>query len=197
MEVWLDEEWLKGFYRALFSIYRDTDYPITFGINEGMVNVCIERPLTGIYDLIPFPHLLHKASVLLHTIINFHPFADGNKRVALLATFYFLYWNGYELIIPEDADKFTIEIAKGQHNLNDTLSWLVRHCRRNFLSILTNLFCSICITLWYGIPQARPFIRGLFPLLLPLYPFMWFMDIIQRKKKKTEGHEVKLKKEKL
>ena len=179
----MDEEWIKLFYSSLVSFYRDTDYPITFGYNEGMISVCIERPATGIYSLIPFPHLLHKATALMDTIISFHPFADGNKRVALLATFYFLYWNGYDLLIPEDADKFTIEIAKGKHKLNDILSWLVRHCRRTPASILRNIFIGYCANLYDDFPQSRSLIEMLLPLFVPLYPFMYFRYVISKKKK--------------
>lgn len=184
MEIWLDEEWLKVLYGILVNIYRDTDYPITVGHNEGMISVCIARPLTGIYDFIPFPHFLHKAAVLMETMINFHPFADGNKRVALLATFYFLYWNGYDLVIPKDADEFTIEIAKGKRNLNDILSWLIRHSRRGFFSIFRNLFCGICIRLWENYLGLRVFIDIFVPLFLPLYPFMFFGEKILGRKKK-------------
>jgi len=187
MEIILSEEWLILLYGILVNIYRDTEYPITFGYNEGMVTVCIERPLTGIYGLIPFPHLLHKATVLMETIINFHPFADGNKRVALLATFYFLYWNGYDLIIPEDADEFTIEIAEGKHNLNDILSWITQNCKRNFGSIFRNLFCGICITLWNKYSNLRGLIEMFVPLFIPLYPFMYFRYVIARKRRKTKS----------
>lgn len=183
MEIGLDEDWLKLFYYFLVDFYRNTDYPITVGVSEGMLNVCIERPLTEIYDLIPFPHLLHKATVLMETIINFHPFADGNKRVSLLATFYFLYWNGYDLEIPEDADKFTIEIAKGKHSLNDVLSWLVRHCKRNPDSILRNLFNGVCIYLWNTLPKLRGLVEIFVPLFFPLYPFTYLGYVVRRKKR--------------
>ncbi len=189
MEIVLDEEWLKIFYNSLVSFYRNTDYPITVGYNEGMISVCIERPLTGIYGLIPFPHLLHKATALMDTIITFHPFADGNKRVALLATFYFLYWNGYDLKIPEDADEFTIEIAKGKHRLNDILSWLVRHCRRNPASIFRNIFCGFYIDLWNDFPQLRSLIEIVLPLFVPFYPFMYFRYVIRRKKPNKLGQK--------
>jgi death-on-curing protein len=183
MEIWLDEELLKVLYDVLVKIYRETDYPITVGYNEGMIGVCIERPLTGVYDFIPFPHFLHKAAVLMETIVNFHPFADGNKRVALLATFYFLYWNGYDLTIPKNADEFTIEIAKGKRNLNDILSWLSRHSKRGFSSILRNLFCGICITLWEDYSVLEGLVGILVPLFLPLYPFLFFREKIAGKRK--------------
>jgi death-on-curing protein len=181
MEIWLDEDWLEVFYDILVDIYRDTDYPITVGYNEGMINVCVERPLTDIYNLIPFPHFLHRVAVLMETITRFHPFADGNKRVALLTVTYLLYWNGYDLTIPEDADQFTIEIAKGNKSLNDILSWIVSHSSRNVVSILRNLFCGSILQL--GDSPTSIKIANIFaPLLIPLYPFEFFRSKIRRKK---------------
>lgn len=118
MEISLSEEWLKQLYTVLIAIYKDTDdpiksgYPIVPDYNLAMLNVCVNRPHTRIFGKTLFPHILHKATVNLHSIINFHPFVDGNKRVALLSTYYYLLWNGYTLKIPNDADVFTIQIAR-------------------------------------------------------------------------------------
>lgn len=190
MEIWLDEDLLKSFHEYLVQIYRDTDYPITIGHSEGMLHVCIERPSTGIYGFIPFPHLLHKATVLMETIVNFHPFADGNKRVALLATFYFLYWNGYVLEIPEDADEFTIGIAKGIYNLNRILSWLVHHCRRDYVTVFINLLCGICITIWNMLPQLHSVVDVFVPLFFPPYPFMYLGYALRRKRRKFKHNDL-------
>ena len=59
----------------------------------------------------------------MYSIINFHPFVDGNKRAALLSAKFYLLWNGYNFNIPMDADDFTIEVAKGKKDLNDILFW--------------------------------------------------------------------------
>jgi len=183
MEIIVDEDWLTVFYETLVNIYRDTDVPITVGYNKSIIHVCVERPLTDIYNIIPFPHLLHKATVLMETIINFHPFADGNKRVALLATYFFLYWNGYDFVIPENAADFTIEIAEGKHKRNTILSWLINNSKRNFWSVLRNKVFFICILL-----SEKPFqLMGLLdvfsPIILPIYPLTFFWDRIKRKKK--------------
>jgi len=182
MEIWLDEDWLKLFYSILVDIYRNTDYPITVGYNESIISVCVERPLTDVYNLIPFPHFLHRVAVLMETIASFHPFADGNKRVALLATFYLLYWNGYDLAIPMDADQFTIEIAQGNKSLDDVLSWLMRHSKRGVLSIARNLFCGFIMRLGDN-PGAIKIANLSAPLLVPLHPLGFFGAKIHRSKK--------------
>ena len=151
-----------------------------------MISVCIERPQTGIYGKIPFPHLLHKAAVLMDTIVNFHPFADGNKRVGLLATFYFLYWNGYDFIIPENTDDFMIDMARGRYNLNEVFMWLESNCRRNAISIFRNLFCRTCAMLGpkgYGLQEI---VNWFSPLIFPLYPFLFLRYILAKKRSKTK-----------
>lgn len=185
MEIWLDGYALKVLYEILVDIYKETDTPITVGYNEGMIEVCIERPQTQIYDFIPFPHFLHKAAVLMEAIINFHPFTDGNKRVALLATFYFLHWNGYDFIIPKDADDFAIEVAKGEKKLNDILSWLWAHSKRGFRSILRHMICQFYILLCNKCPGCIERLDFFIPLLMPLYPIRFFRHKIRSKKKDT------------
>lgn len=182
MELWLSEDLLKALYKILVDIYRDTDYPITVGHNEGMINVCIERPLTDIYNIVPFPHFLHRAAVLMETITRFHPFADGNKRVGLLTTFYLLYWNGYDLTIPNDADQFTVEIALGHKNLNDILSWLVVNSKMKLSGIARNLFCSF-LTLLGNNPLPTRLASLLTPIIVPLYPFEFFRRKMSRGKR--------------
>ena len=47
----------------------------------------------------------------MYAYINFHPFADGNKRTALMTTAFFCFLNGYELRITDDAPLFTKDVA--------------------------------------------------------------------------------------
>lgn len=136
MEIVIDAGVLKFFYEILVSLYQQSEDPITLGFSEGMLQVCAEKPFTGIYAFIPFPHRLHKAAVLMDSIIHFHPFADGNKRIALVSTYFFLFWNGYDFIIPEDADEFTLLIADNKKDLNDILLWIYKHSIMSFGSIL-------------------------------------------------------------
>jgi len=187
MEILLDEDILKFFHETLINLYKTTEDPISLGYSEGMIQVCIERPLTDIYNVIPFPHILHKATILMETIINFHPFVDGNKRVALLTTYFFLYWNGYDLVIPEDAADFTIEIAKGKHTSNNILSWLSRNCIRNFRTVFRNKILSIYLWLCGLHPDFEIILTALFlSVILTPYPFLFFRHLIAEKAKKAK-----------
>lgn len=187
MEIGIDKDTIIFFHQVLIDLYRDTKDPITIGHSESIVDVCAKRPFTDIYEFIPFPHVLHKATVLMDTIIRFHPFIDGNKRVALLSTFYFLYWNGYDLKIPEDAPRFTVEIAEGKQSLNSILSWLSENCIRNFRTVYRNkilsLFLSISEELEFGTLTGAL----LTPMLFTDYPFMFFRYLIAKKAKQSNS----------
>ena len=191
MEIVVDKDTLIFFHEILTDLYRNTADPITLGYSESLVHACAERPFTDIYRFIPFPHTLHKAAVLMDTLIRFHPFIDGNKRVALLSTFCFLYWNGYNLRIPEDAAQFTVEIAEGKHAINDVLQWIVRYSKRNVFTILRSLLLSVLLP-----PEEEEgeeeraldvFTTPLLvPMFLPSYPFRYFRYLIAKKAKRTQ-----------
>lgn len=57
-----------------------------------------------------------------------HPFVDGNKRAAFLATGLFLHLNGYRLTATQaDATLTILGIATGEQNEDDFASWLRAH----------------------------------------------------------------------
>jgi len=190
MEIILDKDTLIFFHDVLITLYGNTKDPITLGQSESMVDVCVERPFTDIYDFIPFPHFLHKAAILMDSIIRFHPFVDGNKRVALLATFYFLYWNGYDLIIPEDAANFTVEIAEKKHNLNSILLWLSRNSKRNLRTVTRNILLSTFLISTEGRLEFATLAGALLtPMFFTPYPFLFFRYLIAKKAKQKTSQK--------
>jgi death on curing protein len=63
------------------------------GIRDaGALEAALHRPQTGYYDT-----LIHQAAALLESLIQNHPFVDGNKRVAFAVTDVFLQINGYSI----------------------------------------------------------------------------------------------------
>lgn len=57
--------------------------------DAGALESALHRPQTGYYDSI-----VHEAAALLESLIQNHPFADGNKRVAFAVVDVFLRING-------------------------------------------------------------------------------------------------------
>jgi death on curing protein len=63
------------------------------GIRDaGALEAALHRPQTGYYDT-----LIHQAAALFESLIQNHPFVDGNKRVAFAVTDVFLQINGYSI----------------------------------------------------------------------------------------------------
>jgi death-on-curing protein len=188
MEIPIDEAWLKTLYDILIRVYSNTERPIVSGFpivtdyDEGLLGACVERGNTSLLGKAVFPHILQKASVLMHSIINFHPFVDGNKRVALLAVNFYLHWNGYKLKIPFDADEFTIDVAKGKLNLGDILFWLRRNSVRTPLTVVQHWLCEAEMSEYH---QSKP-LQGL-PFLFPREAVRFFrMKILEERLKRMK-----------
>lgn len=57
-----------------------------------LLESAIARPQSGYYS-----DIIEEASALCESLLQNHPFIDGNKRSAIVATAAFLRWNGYKL----------------------------------------------------------------------------------------------------
>ena len=60
--------------------------------DAGALESALHRPQTGYYDT-----LIHEAAALLESLVQNHPFVDGNKRVAFAVTDVFLRINSYQI----------------------------------------------------------------------------------------------------
>jgi death-on-curing protein len=59
-----------------------------------------------------------------------HPFVDGNKRIAFIATALFLRLNGYRLFSdPLDEIKTTLSLAAGELSEEDFAVWIRNHTK--------------------------------------------------------------------
>ena len=193
MEIPIDEDWLTTLHEILVGIYQDTEDPIFSGFplfhdhNESLISVCIERHQTKVFGKTFYPHILQKAAVLMHSIINLHPFVDGNKRTALLSTDFYLHWNGYDLTIPNDADDFTIAVAKGERNLNDILRWLERNSKRTPFTVLRHGLCEITMAGMDELPVSKKLVALPRWLLFPVHTLLFFRTkIIEAQHRKAE-----------
>ena len=57
-----------------------------------LLESAVARPQTGYYA-----DLIEEAAALCESLLQNHPFIDGNKRSAIVAAAVFLRWNGYKL----------------------------------------------------------------------------------------------------
>lgn len=95
--------------------------------DQGLVKAISERPNQILYGkFAPFDDIFTKAASLMEGIIRMHPFYDGNKRTALLAVIAYLELNGYTMVVPLSAVRFTVKIAKTMKNEPDDTAKLIR-----------------------------------------------------------------------
>ncbi|KXK29086.1 MAG: hypothetical protein UZ01_02396 [Candidatus Brocadia sinica] len=96
-------------------------------INLGGLDSSLARPFTSFQGQELFPDLWSKVAALIHSIIAFHPFVDGNKRVALVAADVCLRMNGYRLIPSEEIEPFFWSIARGEKSVEEITQWIQSH----------------------------------------------------------------------
>jgi death on curing protein len=101
------------------------------GVREqGLLESALDRP-RNLLAYEPRSSIFELAAALCVGIAKNHPFNDGNKRTALLATRAFLYLNGRELE-PSQADEVTTLVAVADGSLDEPrlAEWLKRNSSR-------------------------------------------------------------------
>jgi death on curing protein len=104
----------------------------TFGgemgvLDEGKIASALDRARHSVFfGTDPYPTILHKAAAIMHSILVYHPFADGQKRTGLSSAFIFLGLNGYSLWSrdPPDEVHFAVRVAKGEYEVDSITEWL-------------------------------------------------------------------------
>jgi death on curing protein len=96
-------------------------------INFPSIESCLNKPFTSFGGVDVFPEIRDKVACLIHSIISFHPFIDGNKRTALVAADVCLNLNGLCLEETHDLEPFFWEIAKGNKEINEISIFIKNH----------------------------------------------------------------------
>jgi death on curing protein len=91
--------------------------------------LALPRQTFGGADL--YPELPEKASVLAFSLIQNHPFVDGNKRIGHAAMEAFLLLNDHELVASvEEGEAAILGVASGRWTQDALLAWVRLHIRR-------------------------------------------------------------------
>ena len=104
----------------------------TFGgelgiINRGRIDTALDlafqSPIAGHN---PFPSIIEKAASLLHSILVYHPFVDGQKRTGISCAFILLGVNGFFMWSRNAADEvhFAIHCAKAEFEVDQISRWI-------------------------------------------------------------------------
>ena len=95
--------------------------------NEGLLDSALARPLN--LDAYGTPDFADLAASYAIGLAKNHPFVDGNKRAAFLATGLFLHLNGYRLTVSQaDATLTMLAVAAGEMDEASYADWLRQHC---------------------------------------------------------------------
>ena len=77
-----------------------------------------------------YPGLFEKAAALLDSLVNNHPFVDGNKRTGITSAAMFLRINGFRLICSQtEMETFTLQVATSHPSIAELSIWLKAHCQ--------------------------------------------------------------------
>lgn len=128
MVVYLDLADLLAIASGGLELEVDTVVRIT---DLGLADSALARPQSGFEGEEFYPSLEEKAAALLEGILRNHPFVDGNKRVALLATLQFLNLNEKDLDLEplEEAHDVIVRAAAGELKLPKLREWIASRIR--------------------------------------------------------------------
>lgn len=77
-----------------------------------------------------YPTLVEKAAALCLSLVENHPFVDGNKRVGHAAMETFLVLNGAEVDAQVgDQERLMLDLAAGRIDRSQLTDWLRQHLR--------------------------------------------------------------------
>ena len=74
--------------------------------------------------------IFEKAAALMESLVNNHPFIDGNKRTRIACTVLFLRQNGITFSAKNsELEKFTLRVASSKIKRSEIAVWLRKHSR--------------------------------------------------------------------
>ena len=96
--------------------------------DKGILESALAQPEMSYGGQDLYPTLIEKVSALGFSLINNHPFVDGNKRIGHAAIEVTLLMNGYEIQADVDTQETVIlAVAASEMNRESFLEWLKMH----------------------------------------------------------------------
>lgn len=93
-----------------------------------LLKSALSRPRTTIGFQDAYKSTFDKAASLFHSLINNHPFLDGNKRTALFSAILLLEYNGWEVMFKrKEVIKFTLKAHNDKWSVEQISDWLKEH----------------------------------------------------------------------
>jgi len=115
-------EYLTTADALFFHKYLIERYGGAPGVRDvGALESALHRPQTGYYET-----LIHEAAALCESLVQNHPFVDGNKRVAFAVVDVFLRINGHTLTASSTAIYGQVMklLKEGTFDMEHLVPWL-------------------------------------------------------------------------
>lgn len=96
--------------------------------DESLLESALNTPFQTFSGEELYPTIQRKAAMLCYTLINNHPFIDGNKRIGILILIAFLELNGIYLNCTNDeVITLGLGIASGKITSHQISNWIISH----------------------------------------------------------------------
>ena len=101
------------------------------GIRDlGALDSAVAQPKATFGGVDLYPTVVEKATALCFSLVQNHPFVDGNKRVGHAAMETFLVLNGTEIAAAvDDQERLMLDLAAGRIDRVHLTDWLRHHLR--------------------------------------------------------------------
>lgn len=94
----------------------------------GLLESAVARPRATFDNRELYTNIYEKAAALMESLVNNHPFMDGNKRTGIACTVLFLRQNGIAFSAKNsELEKFTLRVASSKRKLSEIAEWLKNH----------------------------------------------------------------------
>jgi death-on-curing protein len=94
----------------------------------GMLESAIARPKATFARQELYPDIFEKAAARMESLINNHPFVDGNKRTGIACAVLFLKQNGFSFSAKNaELESFTLRVASSKVGPSESARWLKKH----------------------------------------------------------------------
>ncbi len=91
----------------------------------GLLESAVMRPRATFGGAELYLDLFAKAAALLQSLVNNHPFVDGNKRTGITAAGLFLAQNGVRLVASNaELEAFTLTVITSSLAIDEIAGWL-------------------------------------------------------------------------
>jgi len=104
--------------------------------DKGILESAIAQPYMTYNGQDLYPSLIEKVAALGFSLINNHPFVDGNKRIGHAAIEVTLLMNGFEIVANIDEQETVILSVAGNDMTRESfLKWLCEHVQEKATNI--------------------------------------------------------------